>query len=347
MLFYHLGSANWHDAQAIVCALAKLGRPSAVLSRESSPCLCAGGRVDLDQTVDTGFCGARGIPLYRRESRHGALCFSQRQLELQIVVPLGHPLLKRPDTAKSRPALIPLRETCRALKLEAAYRAPSQIVVRGRRIGKGCAGPVHQCTVLAASLVLEFDADLFAQVLNAPDPSLRAWIAESARARRTSLLEELGALPPMQTLEECVCEQLRAVVGDLEPAAVDDELRAQMESGAEALFAASRVHAREATGGGWHIDLGAGAELRRCTYKAPGGFLRATCEWRDGKIARAALGGDFFCYPPGTLYRLEEALVGTRADQVTGKITQAYGRLGLVTPGIHAAHWARVLEVKA
>ncbi len=329
-----------------MCALAQLGRESAVLSRAASPCLCAGGRVSLDQIVDGNFCRAHDIPVFRRESRSAALCFAQQQLELQIVLPLGHPLLARPDSGKSRPALAPLRETCRALKLDAAYRAPAQIVVRGRRIAKACAGAVHQCTVLAANLVLEFDADRFAQVVNAPDTTHRAWIAESARARRTSLQEELGTLPPIETLEQMVCEQLRAVVGDLQSAPVDDELRALMNNGAAALFAPSRVQSGEATAGAWRVDIGAGTELRRCTYKAPGGFLRATSEWRDGRIARAALGGDFFCYPPGSLYRLEEALVGTRAEQVADKITQAYGRLGLVTPGIHTAHWMRVLEVR-
>lgn len=122
----------------------------------------------------------------------------------------------------------------------------------------------------------------------------------------------------------------------------DAALRAQMRDRAAALFAPARGRGRAAVNG-WKVDIGAGTELRQCAYKAPGGFLRAVCEWHDGRIVRASLSGDFFCYPPGGLYRLEAALVGVRADPVVAKINDFYRELGLVTPGIRAAHWAKVL----
>ncbi len=108
------------------------------------------------------------------------------------------------------------------------------------------------------------------------------------------------------------------------------------------MFSPQRAPTGQANAG-WTIDIGAGTALQDCAYRAPGGFLRATCEWHDNRIARASLTGDFFSFPPGALYQLEQALVGVRADQVATKIQEFYRRLGLVTPGIHAAHWAKVL----
>jgi lipoate-protein ligase A len=341
MWFYNLGAATWDAAQAIVGALAQLGREGAVLARLQTPCLCAGGQVDLDQEVDLDFCRAHSISVFHRETRGATLCFAQAQLELQVVVARNHRLLA-PGADKFRAALFPLLETCRDLGLDAACKVPNEIVVGGRRIASACLGEIKESAVIAASLALEFDAALFARVLNAPDQDLRARLAELARTHRTSVREELGALPSSEVLERQVRGHLQSVVGGLRPAEIDLALRARMRDRAAAWLAPARGRRRVAANG-WKVDVGAGAELQQCTYKAPGGFLRAVCEWRDGRIVHASLSGDFFCYPPGALYRLEDALVGARGDQVGAKVGDCYRELGLVTPGVQPAHWAKML----
>jgi lipoate-protein ligase A len=337
---YRLGAARWTDTQTIVCALAHLGREGVILSRAASPCLCAGGRVNVDQIVDHEFCCGNDIPVYRRESRSTTICQARSQLELQMVLSPKNPLLAG-GAGLCQPVLDALYWTCDSLLLRPAYHSPYEIVVGGRRIASACTAQVHQHMVLAASLTLDFDAELFVQVLKIPSPELQARVVELARARRTSLREELGQLPAPDILEGLVCEHLQPFVGVLPRAEVDVLLTQQMHDDA-AMFSPTRSSAAAATTG-WMLDIGAGTAVQQCAYKAPGGFLRATCEWQEDRIAHASLSGDFFCYPPGALYQLERALVGVKADQVTNKIDEFYRRLGLVTPGIHAAHWAKVL----
>lgn len=345
MWLYNLGETTWNTTQAIVCALASLRREGAVVSHSESPCLCAGGQVNLDRQVDLVFCREHAIPVYRRETRGKSICLARRQLELQLVLPRGHRWVAEYAADRGRLVLWPLLETCRELGLDAALKSPFEIVVGGRRIATACAGEVHQHFVLAASLTLEFDPDLFALALQAPSRELRARVAEMARACRTSLAGELDLLPEIKILEAMVCKHWERVIGELRPAEMDAALDAQMRDDAAALFAPSRETRDEGRTRGWVVEMGAGSALHQCTYKAPGGFLRAICEWRDGRIVHASLSGDFFCYPPGGLFQLEQALVGARADQVAPRIAEMYGKLGLVTPGIHASHWEKVLSI--
>ncbi len=337
---YRLGAARWTDTQAIVCALAHLGREGVVLSRAASPCLCAGGQVDLDQVVDQEFCVGNDIPVFRRETRNATICMARSQLELQMVLSPRNPLVAGDRTIHCEPVLDPLFETCRSLLLDPA-QSPYEIVVGGRRIASACTVQIHQHVILAASLTLDFDAQLFAQALNIPSRELEARVVELARARRTSLREELGEVPAPDTLEGLVCQHLQPIFGVLPRAELDVRLYNEMRDNVR-MFSPARAPAGRAAAG-WMLEIGAGMALQQCAYRAPGGFLRATCEWQDDRITRASLSGDFFCYPPGALYQLEQALVGVRADQVATKIREFYRRLGLVTPGIHAAHWAKVL----
>ncbi len=77
MFFYSLGAAPWNDVQAIACALAQGKREALVLSRAQTPCVCVGGKVDVDRDIDAGFCRDQQIPIYRRDTRAGTFCLAQ------------------------------------------------------------------------------------------------------------------------------------------------------------------------------------------------------------------------------------------------------------------------------
>ncbi len=341
MWFYNLGVAPWQDTHALARALAQLGREGALVAFPKPACLCVGGDVDLSREIDAAECQARNVPTVRRENRSRAMCFAQSNLELQVVKSkqrlsangAGQPL---------RAALSPIFDVCQDLQLRPEYRAPNEILVRGRQIAAGCLTEIGACIVAAASLALEFDAKSFARLLNAQDENIRTRLLELARTRRTSLSEELGWLPPTHALTRTLRGYIQHLVGGMRPGVIDAELRAQMESVAADLDAVPVR--RDAPLDGWNVYIGAGAGMRECTFKAPGGMLRATCEWQDGKIAKARLAGDLFCYPVGGLLRLEEALVGVTGEQVAAKIDRSYRELGLVTPGVQPEHWARVLS---
>ncbi|MCL4487793.1 MAG: hypothetical protein M1570_06640 [Chloroflexi bacterium] len=342
MLFYNLGTPTWAEAQAITCALAQLKRDAAVLAHLDSPGICVGGQVNVGRQVDMSYCRTRGIPVFQRPVHGHMLCAGASQIELQLVLARNHRLLLQSGSGRFRAALLPLLNTMRDFAVDASYRPPNELVVHGRRIVSACLGEVDHCTVIAAHLALDFDPALLAQALYLPseDPSR---MEELLSAHRTSLREELGTLPSVGQFERRLRSHLQSVVGGLRPGEIDAELQEQMQTSAALAFASPLGCGGDTLRNGWNLDLGAGGELIQCTYQAPGGFLRATCEWQDGRIARALLSGDFFCYPPGGLFRLEKELIGLTAEEVAMKMGGLYRKLGLVTPGIQSAQWVRVL----
>jgi lipoate-protein ligase A len=339
--FYNLGVASWQDTYALARALAQLGREGALVASSKSSSLCVGGDVSLNREIDSEYCCAENIRVVRRENHSRAMCFAQSHLELQVVLKPGHRLLSTGARQTFRAVLLPLLEVCRDLQLHPEYRAPNEILVRGRQIAAGCITEIAGCVIAAASLTLDYNAKSFARLLNTQDDHVRARLFELVRERRTSLSEELGWSPPSSALARTLRGYVQHIVGGMRPGVIDTALRAQMASAAADPWAERARH--DAPVDGWNVYIGAGAEMRQRTYKAPGGMLRATCEWQDGKIIKALLSGDLFCYPAGGLLQLEEALVGVSSDQVAAKIDQSYHDLGLVTPGVQPEHWARVL----
>lgn len=341
MWFYDLGGAPWPDVHALARALAQSGRESALVAFPKPACLCVGGEVDFDHLIDSEFCRTQHIPVLRQETRNRAMCFAQSQVELYVILKQGHRVLSQDGNSIFRTVLSPIFDVCQDLQLNPEYRPPNEILVRGRQIAAACVGEVNECIVAAASLVLKFDAESFARLLRTPDENVRARVFDLVGTRRTSLHRELGWLPPPHVLTRTLRNYLQHRVGGLRPGVIDPRLRAQMATAA-AQFPAERARPAP-TRDGWSLYIGAGAELRGSSHKAPGGFLRATCEWQDGRIVKALLGGSFFCYPPGALLRFEEALVGVSSDQVAAKVDDAYHQLGLVTPGVQPAHWVKAL----
>ncbi|MDE3089617.1 MAG: hypothetical protein KGJ80_09600 [Chloroflexota bacterium] len=345
MQFYDLGAVPWQETHALARALAQAGREGALVALPKPSYLCVGEGVDLDHEIDSTFCRAQGIPVFQREARHRAICFAQSQLELQVVLKQDHRLLAQGGTANYRAVLSPIFDVCQDLQLQPEYRPPNEILVRGRQIAAACIGAIDQSTIIAASLALEFDAKMFARLVDTQDDDLRARLSALVCARRTALHTELGWIPPTFALVRTLRGYLQHIVGGLRPGVIDPELRVQM---GRAAVSRAPGHARRDNGAaGWSIYIGAGAEVRASAFKAPGGFLRALCEWQDDRIVRARLGGEFFCYPSGGLLRLEEALIGVSGDQVGARVDAVYRVLGLVTPGVQPAHWAKVLTPPA
>ncbi len=344
MWFYNLGAAKWQDANAITCALAASGREGIVLARPQPSPVCVGDQVNLPRVVNTSCCRALGIPIVSSQSHTRALCHAQMQLELRVILQRPHPLLPFEGTGNLRLVLAPLLETCRDLNIEAEYKAPNEIVVHGRRIALGCLSERKQCTVLSASLAVDFDADLFAGILNAPGETLRARLVDLVHARRTSIREQVSEIPSIDFLEQKVCAHLRRIVGGFRPGVIDDVDRTTWPENTDESLEARGAQPDTRPTNGWNVDIGAGTELQQRTCKAPGGFLRAECEWHNGRLVNALLGGDFLCYPPGHLQRLEALLVGVSTGQVASKVCDFYRESGWVTPGILPGHWARVLS---
>lgn len=343
MRFFNLGPATWQESTALVYALAALQREGIVLSRLQPSTLCVGNLVNSDRVVNADYCRACGIEVVSSQTRTNSLCLAKSQLELRLLVPQYHLPLNEDQDQPFRLILSPLLQTCLESGIQAQYRAPNEITVRGRRLAVACKGEMNRCVVVSASLAVEFDAGSFGDALQAPDESLRARLVELVSARRTCLNEELEISEMDGRFEQRLCSSLSDTFGPLEPGIIDDEMWTQIRK--YELNGASTRQTRRNNGGAndWNVDVGAGTELQQRSCRAPGGLLRANSEWQDKHIAKTMLSGDFLCYPPGCLQRLEDSLVCASLGQVAAKVCDFYRDAGWITPGILPGHWARVL----
>ncbi len=134
------------------------------------------------------------------------------------------------------------------------------------------------------------------------------------------------------------------MIGELHSVDVDDALCATMHDMSETLLARGDSKRQWNTHGGWEVYIGAGTTLQQRVCKTPGGFLHAISEWHDDRLVHATIAGDFLCYLPGGVGKLESVLADTRADQIGSKVGDFYREFGWVTPGIQPKHWVQVLS---
>ena len=80
-------------------------------------------------------------------------------------------------------------------------------------------------------------------------------------------------------------------------------------------------------------------------FKAPKGVIKVELELTDNAISQVSISGDFFMYPEDALERLEEALVGVKADResLLGAVKLFYSSTGAQTPMVEPEHWVEAI----
>jgi hypothetical protein len=94
---------------------------------------------------------------------------------------------------------------------------------------------------------------------------------------------------------------------------------------------------------GREVKIASGVNVVHKVHKAPGGLIRGISEIKDDRIVSTSISGDFFFYPAEKLAVLEEALAGTKLDEVESAIVGFYQAEGIESPGVTPADFARAV----
>ncbi len=80
-------------------------------------------------------------------------------------------------------------------------------------------------------------------------------------------------------------------------------------------------------------------------FKAPKGVIKVELELADDVISRVSISGDFFMYPEDALERLEQALVGVKADResLLAAVQRFYSSTDVQTPMVEPEHWVEAI----
>ena len=80
-------------------------------------------------------------------------------------------------------------------------------------------------------------------------------------------------------------------------------------------------------------------------FKAPKGVIKVELELADDAISHVSISGDFFMYPEDALERLEQALVGVKADResLLAAVQRFYSSTDVQTPMVEPDHWVEAI----
>ena len=241
---YNLGLISWVDSQTVYHALARLGRPSLVLCRPKEPYVSVGFSQNPAVTLDLDHCRQADLPVFRREVGGGAVLLDSDQVFYQLILPADHRLIGPNRIKFYQTCLGPVIEACVDLGVTAQFRQPCDLVAAGRKITGAGAGEIGPSAAFVGNLLLDFDHRAMARTLNCPDELFRARVERAMTDQMTTLKDEAGSAVEPDDLAALLAAKFSDLLGPLEEAVIDPELRQEMDRQQERLLDPVRLHRR-------------------------------------------------------------------------------------------------------
>ncbi len=337
MRYLNLGTVGARESQAVYHALAELMEPgdpvTLVTVSPDSPYVCVGYHQVASREVDRCYCEAHNIPVGRRMVGGGAVWLDHDQIFWHLIMPrrnlaidaLYRQFLAAPVTAYQR------------MGIQAAHRPVNDIVVGPRKIGGTGASTMENADLLVGSIMMDFNTEAMARVLNVPSEKFRDKMVSSLKDYMTTVKRELGSRAPSR--EDATRQLVEAFAEVLGERLVADVLTAneteRLHYYADLLFDPKFVYRRE----GYlqpGVKIRDGVRLLEGVHKAPGGLVRVVWRETEGRVDDIVIGGDFFVDPADALAKLEDQVRGVPADpeRIEAVLREAWRNLD--APGVSA-----------
>jgi len=343
-----LGKVPWEESQLLYHAFAEMGREGLILLSPSTPYVCIGFHQDAEQEVDLEYCNANGIPVFRREVGGGAVYLDGDQLFFQLIIRRDNPIIPKNKGAFYRKFLSPVIDIYRKIGIPAEYKPVNDIVAENRKISGTGVGEIGGCVVFVGNLIMDFNYEMMCRVLRVPDEKYRDKVHKSLMDNLSTIRRELGdekaGLWTEQRLNNMMAEAFQKITGPMEQGQTLKFIRPLMEELKARMMNDSWAHHKGKRTPGRELKIRGGANVVHRVHKAPGGLIRGDFEIRDGRFVNVSLTGDFFCFPPDGINRLENGLEGRLKGEAVDILEELYSQGALETPGIGMEDWMRVLE---
>lgn len=323
--------------------------PILSLVSPAEPYVCVGLHQDIAHEVDTGFCAAHDLPIYRRHVGGGAVYLDRNQLFTHFIYPRG----KAPEFAVNLYPLFiePVVRTYREMGINAQYRPINDIQVDGRKIGGTGAASIGEATVMVGSFMIDFDTETMSKCLKVPSEKFRDKLRQTLDDYMTTIVKLTGSEPDRADLKARFLRHCADVLGVTPEYSEPTEAELAAIDAAEAALADpdwTEVQKRKLVALG--VKIASDTHLTEAAHKAAGGLIRVNLLDHEGRVADLVISGDFTCLPPDGADRLAAALKGSalEADTLAEAAGQAIDALGIEMPGVAALDIATaVMAAKA
>jgi len=204
--------------------------PSTLRFLRFQPSALVGLHGDPARELDLEFCRANGITVQRRITGGGPIYMDEGVLGWELY-------LERDDVGTAEMPAISRRiceaaaRAIAALGAPAEYKAPTEIVVAGRKIS-GTGGAMEgNALVYQGTLLLDFDVGVMLHALAASARTLNDAVLEGARAGVVNLREVLGRVPAPAALRGAFIDAFGNAFGArIEEGGLNDAERRRLDS---------------------------------------------------------------------------------------------------------------------
>ncbi|MHB8453740.1 MAG: lipoate--protein ligase family protein [Acidiferrobacterales bacterium] len=278
-----------------------------------TPTVSLGAHEDIERVARQEYCAQRGIEIVRRATGGGALYLDETQLCWSLLIPPVPGLAAGTSLASILEKLCgALASTLRNMGVDAVFRAPNDVEAGGRKIACGFLAADGQRMLFQGSLLLDVDIETMLKALRVPTEKLSAEGMRSARARLTTVHEQLGRIPLLKTIESCFAQKLGATLGvHIAPA----------PPASSPVTISSDVPAAVPE---WVDFSGA----LRAFYRTPGGVLHAAVVLGCDRtvIDKVHISGSVQLRPSDLFQQIESGLAGQKVEQLTSRFAQLFNR---------------------
>jgi lipoate-protein ligase A len=212
---------SWADTQLVYHALARQNEECLILTSTKEPYTCIGFAQDLQKELDIEYCKDHGIPYFRRETGGGTVYLDKNQLFYQLIIHRDNPETPWHNEGFFRKFLNPVVKTLINLGMNAKFVPINDLIVDGKKISGNGGGEIGECKVLIGNLLLDFDFNRMAAILNVPNEEFRKRIYNSMLANLTTIKAELGSIPTNKKLRNMLKSEYEKLLGPLSASELD------------------------------------------------------------------------------------------------------------------------------
>lgn len=329
--------------------LAREGIEAFSVVSPQTPIISIGYFQDAAAEIDLDYCAARNLPVIRREIGGGGVYLDANQVFYHVILRRDNPLASRRISDLYQILSVPPIETYRELGIETKFKPVNDIVtVAGEyKISGEGAGDIGPCVVFVGAILLAFDYDTMARVINVPDEKFRDKIHKSISEHVTTVYRETGKRPTRKEVRGILKRKFSALLGPLEPAQLTPELEAKREKVTTRMMDKQFLFKRTMKQPG-QVRIRSGVEFIMGMHKAPGGLIRTASEVHENKLADVTISGDFTLLPLEGLPRIEDGIKGAERtrSEVGNRIERVITDEGLQFPGVSVEDMLLALKIE-
>jgi lipoate-protein ligase A len=276
---------NWNDSQLIYHALARRNEECLILTGTKQPYACIGFAQDLKKELDLNYCKEHNIPYFRRETGGGTVYLDENQLFYQVIVRRDNPLTPRLTEAFFRRFLNPVVRTLDKFGISGRFVPINDLIVDNKKISGNGGGEIGECKVLIGNLLLDFDFDVMASMLNVPNENFRERIHRSMKENLTTLKTQLGNIPPVEDLKKALILEYESLLGPLTPTKLDEDVLNLMKELNNKFSTEKWLFQRVPKSKGKNVKIREGVMLHHIIFSSDKWEIEMNLEVKDDKIS--------------------------------------------------------------